>query len=228
MNWKRKPVQYSLGDYVLSHCNRFPMRPVPKGGAKDILWYGPYLVVRTTGGSIVARFSPTLGGEVRVAHEYLNYYRLELVDDQDSDAEDIQMDSTEGTDEAAAPEDEADLVQNKAGIPLYNTREMKSQGNYIMEQLLKAAYRQGWRFLTQWAGYPVSDATWEPVKAFVHANEKLNKSMTPKYDTPMRAARRLSEKYKEYEEVEESTSARPQEAKAFSESSSSLRGMPDL
>ena len=43
-------------------------------------------------------------------------------------------------------------MPNKANIPLYNTREMKSQGNYIVERLLKAEYRQGWRFLTQWAG----------------------------------------------------------------------------
>ena len=84
------------------------------------------------------------------------------------------MDTSEGTDEAASLEDEADLVQNEADIPLHNTREMKSQGNYIVERLFKAEYRQGWRSLAQWAGYPVSDTTWEPVKAFVHADGKLN------------------------------------------------------
>ena len=71
--------------------------------------------------------------------------------------------------EAAALEDEADLVQHEGDIPLYNTHEMKSQGQCIVERLLKAEYRQGWRFVTQWAGYPVFDATWEPVKAFVRA-----------------------------------------------------------
>ena len=34
-------------------------------------------------------------------------------------------------------------MQNKADVMLYNTREMKSQGNYIVERLLKAEYRQG-------------------------------------------------------------------------------------
>ena len=66
-------------------------------------------------------------------------------------------------------------MQNEADVPLYNTREMKSHGNDIVQQLLKAENRQCWRFLTQWAGYPVSDTTSQPVKAFVHADGKLNK-----------------------------------------------------
>ena len=111
------------------------------------------------------------------------------------------MDTSKGTDEAAALEDEADLEQNEADIPLYNTREMKSQGNYIVVWLLKAEYRQGWSLLTQWAGDPVSDATWEPVKALGHADGRLNELFVefclagaPKCDTAMRAARRLSQK----------------------------------
>ena len=95
VNLKHKPAQYSLGDYVLIHRNRFPSRPVPKGGAKDTLSYGPYLVVGTTGGDIVAYCSPTLGGEVPVAHEYPKRYPFELVDDQDPYAEDIEMDTSE-------------------------------------------------------------------------------------------------------------------------------------
>ena len=82
-------------------------------------------------------------------HEYVKSSQFELVDDQDPDVDDIEMDTNEGTDEAAELEDDAGLVQNEADIPLYNTREMKSQGNYIVERLFKAEYRQGWRFLTQ-------------------------------------------------------------------------------
>ena len=80
---------------------------------------------------------------------------------------------------------------------------MKSQGNYLMEQHLKAEYRQGWRFLTQWAGYPVTDATWEPMKAFVHADGTLKELFVelclagaPKYGTCMRTARTPGQKYK--------------------------------
>ena len=62
------------------------------------------------------------------------------------------MQTSERTDEAAALKDEADLVENGGDIPLCNTHEMKSQGKYIVDRLLKAEYRQGWRFLTQWAG----------------------------------------------------------------------------
>ena len=74
VTWKRKLAQYSLGDYVLIHRNRFLSKPVPRGGAKDTLSYGPHLVLGTTGSSIVARYSPTLGGEVPLAHEYLKRY----------------------------------------------------------------------------------------------------------------------------------------------------------
>ena len=122
------------------------------------------------------------------------------MDDRDPDREDIGKDTSKGTYEAAPLEDEADLVQNEADIPLYSTREMQSQGNYILEQLLEAEYRPGWRFLRQWAGYPVSDANWEPVKAFVHGHGKLNEIFVefclagaPQYDIAMRAARRLSQ-----------------------------------
>ena len=65
-------------------------------------------------------------------------------------------------------------MQSKADVLLYNTREMKSQGNYIAERLLTSEYCQGWRFQTRWAGYRVSDDTYEPVKVFVHADGKLN------------------------------------------------------
>ena len=113
------------------------------------------------------------------------------------------MYTNEEADEAAGLENEADLVQNESHIPLYNMREMKSQGNYTVERLLKLEYPQGWSLLTQWAGYPVSDATWEPVKAFVHADGKLNElfvefclAAVPKYDTAMRAARILCQKCK--------------------------------
>ena len=72
------------------------------------------------------------------------------------------MDTSGGTDEAAALEGEDGLVQNKGEIPLYNKREMKSQGNYIVELLLKAKYLQGSRFVTELAQQLVSDASWGP------------------------------------------------------------------
>ena len=84
------------------------------------------------------------------------------------------MDTTAGKDEAAALEDEADLVKSKAYVTLYTTREKKSDSNYIVEQHVKAKYRQASRFMAQLVGYPASDVTWKPMKAFVHADRKLN------------------------------------------------------
>ena len=72
------------------------------------------------------------------------------------------METSEETDEAAELEGQAGLVHNKGDIPPYNKREMESQGNYILGQLLKSGYRQGWRFMTQCVYYFVSDASWEP------------------------------------------------------------------
>ena len=208
-NKGRKPARYAPGDYVLVSRHRFPSRPVPKGGAKDILWYGPYLVVGTTAGGVVARCSPTLGGEVPVAHEFLKRFPFELIDEDvgDGDLEDGEMDEKE----AAALEDKEDLVHTEDSIPYFNVKEMKKQGNYLVEKLLKADYRQGWRFLTLWKGYPVSDATWEPVKAFVHEDGKLNELFvefwlrgSPKFDSALRAAKRISKRLKEQQEEEHS------------------------
>ena len=137
VNWKRKPAQYSRGDYVLIHRNRFPSRPVLKGGAKDILGHGRYLVVLTTGSGIVKRCSPTLGGEVPVAHEYLNCYQFDLVDDQNPDAEDIETDTREQTDEAAALKEEADLVQKRL------TYRFTARPGWVTRQLHRGAVFQG-------------------------------------------------------------------------------------
>ena len=87
-------------------------------------------------------------------------------------AKNFEMDRSEGTDEAAALEDQAAFVHIEADIPLYDTPQMRSQGNYIAERLHKSEYRQGLRL---WAGYPVSDPTWKPMKGFVHAQGKLTK-----------------------------------------------------
>ena len=61
------------------------MLKVPKGGSKDNMRYGPYLVPGVSRGVITARCSPTLGGEVPVAFEFVKCFQFELVDDYDED-----------------------------------------------------------------------------------------------------------------------------------------------
>ena len=45
---------------------------------------------------------------------------------------------------------------------------------YEVEKVTKQRYRQGWKFLTFWKGFPVSAATWEPLSTFVLPNWELN------------------------------------------------------
>ena len=139
---------------------------------------------------------------------------------------------SERANEASTLADEADLVESEANILLYNGFQMKSQHKYIVEPLLKADYRHGSRFLSQRAAYPVSDATWEPVIVFVHADRKPDERLfyfclaqASKYNTAMRATRRLRQKYKEEENMEENTFSRPRDEKASSETSVSLHEM---
>ena len=47
-------------------------------------------------------------------------------------------------------------------------------GCFKVEAILKHKYKQGWRFLTKWEGWPLSDATWEPVKSFVDPGGPIN------------------------------------------------------
>ena len=34
--------------------------------------------------------------------------------------------------------------------------------------------KQGWKFLTLWDGYALSEATWEPMSAFIQPNGSVN------------------------------------------------------
>ena len=44
---------------------------------------------------------------------------------------------------------------------------------YEVDKVTKQKYKQGWKFLTYWKGFPVSAATWEPLSTFV-SNWELN------------------------------------------------------
>ena len=56
----------------------------------------------------------------------------------------------------------------------YTREEQEQMGYYNVECILKHKYLQGWRFLTQWEGYPLSAATWEPIKSFRLPGGSLN------------------------------------------------------
>ena len=76
--------------------------------------------------------------------------------------------------------------------------------------MLRGQYRQGWRFLTKWEGYGTSESTWEPVRAFVHDDGKLDHVFVDyclahalRFDTALRQARRISSTLKKKSSAEE-------------------------
>ena len=148
VNIRRKPAVLNVGNYVLASRKRFKQLEVLKGGPKDLMSYGPCLVTGVSSGGIMARCSPTLGGEVPVAFEIVKRLSLELVYDYGEDR--IEEGDTDmlNDDERAALSDEQDIMANEQDIPFYNQTEMERIGAYHVEQILRGQSRQGWRFLT--------------------------------------------------------------------------------
>ena len=46
--------------------------------------------------------------------------------------------------------------------------EMAVDGYYVVAGIARHEYKQGWKFLTLWDAYGLSEATWEPMSAFIH------------------------------------------------------------
>ena len=188
----------------------FKQLEVPKGATKDVMWYGFYLVTGVSSGGITARCSPTLGGGVPVAFEFLKRFPFGLVDDYGEDT--IEEGDTDmlNDGERAALADEQDIEANEQDIPFYNQTEMERIGAYHVEQILRRQYRQGWRFLTKWEGYGTSESTSKPVRAFVHDDGKLNHvfvdyclAHAPRFDTALRQAGRISRTLKRKSSTQE-------------------------
>ena len=210
VNRRRKPAVLNVGESVLLSRRRSKQLEVPKGATKDVMWYGPYLVTGVSSGSITAHCSPTLGGEVPVAFEFVKRFPFEVVDDYGEDK--IKEGDTYMLNdyERAALADEQDIVANERDIPFYNQTEMERIGAYHVQQILRGQYRQGWLFLPKWEGYGTSESTWEPVRAFVHDDRKLNHvfvdycpAHAPRFDTAPRQARRISSTLKKKSSAEE-------------------------
>ena len=210
VNRRRKPAVFNVGDYVLVSRRRFKQLEVPKEATKDVMWYGPYLVAVVSSGSITARCSPTSGGEVPVAFEFLKRFPFELLDDYGEDTIEEEDTVMLNDDERAALAHEQDIVANEQDITFYNETKMERIGAYHVEQILRGQYSQGWRFLTKWEGYGTSESTWEPVRAFVHEDGKLNHvfvdyclAHAPRFDTALKQARRISSTLKRKSSAEE-------------------------
>ena len=113
------------------------------------------------------RCSPRLGGELLCAPEQLRHYHSpdKLSWDEwrvsDREVEGIGL-------ENAANPGEADKLEEMTDD------EMAVDGYYVVAGIARPEYKQGWNFPTLWDGYELSEATWEPMSAFIQPDGSIH------------------------------------------------------
>ena len=155
-NKGRVTPSYYVGDYVLVHHSRWPQRKLKK---IESPWFGPYQILEVRHNSLKVAVSPTLGGEAIVSLSHVKHWKeISEHDEEFSDEEIFEPDEKEEMDEK---EDDT-------------KEEEYPQGFFKVSKILEHKYHQGWKFLTQWEGYPISASTWEPPSHFVTPKGEVN------------------------------------------------------
>ena len=141
-----------------------------------VLWWCPHflrrwrplaLLTRIDGSRIHVRCSPRLGGELLCAPKRLRHYHSP--DDLSWDEwrlSDIEVERID-LENAASPEEADELEEMTA-------EEVAVDGYYVVAGIARHDYKQGWKFLTLWDGYGFSEATWEPISAFIQPDGSIN------------------------------------------------------
>ena len=113
------------------------------------------------------RYRPNLGGELLSALKQLRHYHSthELSWDlwrlSDREIECIDLENAEN------PEETDELEEMTA-------HELAVDGYYVVEGIARREYKQGWKFITLSDGLVLSEATWEPMSAFMQPGGSIN------------------------------------------------------
>ena len=154
-----RPASFKVRNLVVVHHSRLPSWP---SNCLQDPYFRPYRVIRIDGSRIHVRCSPRLGGELRFAPKQLRHCHSpdDLSWDEwrlsNSEVERIGLD----LENAASPEEADELEEMTAD-------EMAVDGYYVVAGIARHEYKQGWKFLTLWDGYGLSEATGEPMSAFM-------------------------------------------------------------
>ena len=160
----RRPASFNIGDLVLVHHSG--LRAWPRNCLQDP-YLGPCRIIKIDGSRIHVSCSPGLGGHLLCAPKQLRHYHSpeELLWDEwrlpDREVERIDL-------ENAATSEEADELQEMTA------NEMAVDGYYVVAGIARHEYKQRWKFFTLWNGYRLSEATWEPMSAFLQPDGSIN------------------------------------------------------
>ena len=163
-NRTRCPATFKVGVLVLVHHSQLPTWP--RKCLQDS-YFRPYRIIKIDGSRIHVRCSPGLGGELLCAPKPLRHYHSpdELSWDEwplsYREVNRIQLEN------AASPEEAHELKEMIAD-------EMAVDAYYVVAGIARHEYNQGWKFLTLWDGYGLSEATWEPMSAFLEPNRSID------------------------------------------------------
>ena len=138
-----------------------------------------------------------------MAHKYLKQWPFSLSVNPDSTSDEFEAEAANEDEELEAEKTDQRDVRDDRGqsLPVYDAKETHAQGNYLVEPIFQARYKQGWRFLVKWQGYGTADSTWEPVKAFVLDGGRVNVVFArfcmehqPKYNSALKKSEEMSQR----------------------------------
>ena len=162
-NRLRRPASFTIGALVLVHHSRVPSWPC---NCLQDPYFGPHHIIRIDGSRIHVRCSSRLGGELLCVPKQLRHYHsrdhLSWYEWRLSDSQVKRIDL-----ENAASPGEADELEEMTAD------EIAVDGYYVVAGIARHEYKQGWKFLSLWAGYGLSQATWEPMSAFIQPDASI-------------------------------------------------------